>query len=83
MSTSTDSPLNDAPGGRPFWFVWNPMGNMPRFRHDTEDSAHREAQRLAREHPGRVFVVLQSVSAYQSTALQVIDLRPPSDVIPY
>ena len=80
---TTDSNFEAVPNGRPFWMVWCPTGGMPRYRHDSEDSAHREAQRLARDKPGRVFVVLQSVSAYLAKDLQVIDLCPPSDTIPY
>ena len=81
--SATEKQYDEVPNGRPFWMVWCPTGDIPRYRHDSEDSAHREAQRLSRDKPGRVFVVLQSVSAYQAKDLQVIDLRPPSDTIPF
>ena len=69
--------------GKPFWFVWSPQGQLPEFRHDSEDLAHVEAQRLAYKHPGRTFVVLQSVCAYQAAALTVTNLRAPGETIPF
>lgn len=47
----------------PFWLVWSPTGaRPPRFRHPTEQSAIAEAERLARAHPGQLFVVLQPIA---------------------
>ncbi|BBL69728.1 hypothetical protein [Methylogaea oryzae] len=46
-----------------FWIVWNPEGRNPRFRHTTEPSAIGEAERLAREHPGQMFIVLEAKAA--------------------
>ena len=43
----------------PFYLVWSPSGDRPpSFRHPDERSAEMEAERLAREHPGREFYVL-------------------------
>lgn len=44
-----------------FWMVWSPQGTAPTAKHDTEGSAIREAERLARAHPARQFYVLQAV----------------------
>lgn len=44
-----------------FYLVWCPDGaRPPRYRHASLLSASQEAGRLAREHPGREFVVLQA-----------------------
>lgn len=42
----------------PFWLVWNPMGRIPRFQHETYQSARAEADRLARSCPGQHFYIL-------------------------
>jgi len=47
-----------------FWLVWSPTGmQSPRFRHASEESATKEAERLARAHHGQLFVVLEAKSA--------------------
>lgn len=43
----------------PFWMVWNPDGRQPRFRHDNQQLAVAEAERLARANPGQEFYVLE------------------------
>lgn len=43
------------------WFVWTKKGRAPRFAHETRESAEREAERLARLHPGQKFHLMQSV----------------------
>jgi hypothetical protein len=53
-----------------FWLVWNPQGQMPRKRHDTEHSAHMEARRLATLHRGQVFYVLQATDALEVDAVR-------------
>lgn len=45
-----------------FWLIWSPQGvTPPSRRHDTPDSAQKEAERLAREAPGKEFYVLAAV----------------------
>ncbi len=40
------------------------MGNdKPNFKHTTLISAKNEAERLARLHPGQIFIVLQAVGS--------------------
>lgn len=41
-----------------FWVVWNENGRAPVVKHPTQDSAEREALRLARGNPGQRFHVL-------------------------
>lgn len=46
---------------RKFWVVWNPRGYIPMNRHDTEQSAIDEAERLAQKHPNHHIYVLENV----------------------
>lgn len=40
-----------------FWMVLGEAGGPPRYRHDTEESARTEAERLARTHGGTFHVL--------------------------
>lgn len=63
----------------PFFIVWQfkPGGeNIPVIRHQSQESACLEAERLARRHPGGQFVVLQSVCCKQVQSMLTTDLRP-------
>ncbi len=55
--------INYYKGGtmKKFWLVWNQSYGAPTFKHDTEESAKKEAARLAQKYPGQKFDVLQSV----------------------
>lgn len=68
----------------PFWFVWNPCGRNPSYKHPTEESAMQEAKRLAKEYAGEygcgTFIVLQSVAAFK---MQRVNLAPPMDDVPF
>lgn len=44
-----------------FWLVWNPERTAPVHRHNTEYSAIKEAERLARNNRGQRFIVLRSI----------------------
>jgi hypothetical protein len=46
---------------RDAWLVWSPKGSQPRFRHESLDSAIKEAGRLAALNPGEEFYVLMPV----------------------
>lgn len=69
----------------PFWMVWNERGDAPRVRHTSKESAHREAERLARLNRGSAFIVLESVEALVSNDVMVVDMRPASrrDEMPF
>lgn len=51
---------------KPYWLVHHVDGGYPRVKHSTKESAVAEAKRLAAENPGRVFTVLEPVSAWTS-----------------
>jgi hypothetical protein len=69
--------------GTSFWLVWNESGYPPRYRHDTEDGAVREAERLARTNPGQSFYVLEAVAIRIVDSMQRINLRGGSDDVPF
>jgi hypothetical protein len=60
-----------------FWMVLKRGGGTPTKEHHTEASAVAEAERLAKEFPGSVFVVLLAVDAFKATApVQRKTLKP-------
>lgn len=76
MSTQTE---------KAFWLVWSPTGvRPPKYRHLTEQSAITEAERLAREHRGQLFVVLEAVAARRVDDMQrTMFAGGPRDEIPF
>jgi hypothetical protein len=46
-----------------FWVVWNETGHAPMFKHQCEQDARMEAERLARKCPGMRFHVLAAVGS--------------------
>lgn len=60
-----------------FWMIWCPNGKSPTRRHNTLQSVHDEAERLARAAPGEVFVVLEAKYAMR---LKRPDPPPPPPV---
>lgn len=68
---------------RQFWMVWNPCGNQPRVRHDSERAAVTEAERLARLNPGEHFIVLEAVALRVVDNMQKVDLRVDGDEVPF
>lgn len=74
----------EKPGGRAFWLVWNPDGGPPTYRHDTQDGAIGEAERLARAHPGARFFVLQAIEMRAVDSMQRVRLCPgAADDVPF
>lgn len=61
---------------RAFWVVWNPNGRTPIHRHDSENSAVNEAERLAKHCPGEKFFVLQATALRTIDAMQRVLLIP-------
>lgn len=45
-----------------FYMVWTKTGWPPRKQHATRQAADQEADRLARRHPGKKFIVLRAVA---------------------
>jgi hypothetical protein len=61
-----------------FFVVWCPTGpHSPWYRHMSHDSALREAKRMAGEHPGREFFVLQATNRALVAEVRVEALEPP------
>jgi hypothetical protein len=56
-----------------FFYVFNPVGSKPSFKHLSRAEAETEAKRLARINPGQEFFVLQSVSSFK--AVDVVETR--------
>jgi hypothetical protein len=46
-----------------FWMVWNEGNKAPTVKHNTEQMARDEAERLAHLNPGSVFHVLEAVDS--------------------
>lgn len=44
-----------------FYIVWNEDAGTPTYKHESQDSAEREAVRLAKQHQGQKFHVLSSI----------------------
>lgn len=55
---------------KPFWLVWCEDGRNPTYKHTTEESAKREAERLAEKYPHTVFVVLEAKGACKKTDIE-------------
>ena len=47
-----------------YWMVHDPNNREPQMRHHTEESAEKEAKRLASVHIGEAFFVLEAVKAF-------------------
>lgn len=46
------------------YFVWNPAGGPPTYRHDDQEAATNEARRLAEQNPGQTFMVVATIGAF-------------------
>ena len=57
-----------------FWMVHG--AGPTNYRHRARYDAVAEADRLARQHPGKVFVVLAAVEAIRKVDLERTSLRP-------
>jgi hypothetical protein len=55
-----------------FWLVWCVSGGAPTVQHATEEAAEREAERLARAHPGSTFVTLGSLHSFRRSDVERI-----------
>lgn len=61
-----------------FWTVWNPDRGIPQFRHPSQESATKEAERLARQQSDESFYVMQAVSVSRRTTVVTEPLFPDS-----
>ncbi|TAA20336.1 hypothetical protein [Pseudoxanthomonas winnipegensis] len=60
--------------GESFFLVWNPGGNSPRVRHDFEEQAIYEAERLAKNHPNEEFYVLKATHHCKAVTVKTTEL---------
>ncbi len=67
-----------------FWMVWNPKDRTPTVKHETEESAKCEAERLAKlpQSNGATFFVLKATSMVRKYEPPVTweDLMEPCDI---
>lgn len=54
-----------------FYLVWGINKPAPTVPHPDKETADKEARRLAEKHPGTIFVVMEPVEAYRTTAPRV------------
>ena len=47
---------------KPYYYIFRVGGSHPRIKHPTLESAHNEAIRLASQHPGDSFEILQCLA---------------------
>jgi hypothetical protein len=66
----------------PYWVVWQENGDRPTYRHPTPDLAENEALRLARQMPGKTFVVLAPV-ARVTVGIETVERFDPDSYIPF
>ncbi|MCU4601657.1 hypothetical protein [Acinetobacter ursingii] len=48
-----------------FYIVWNEEAGSPTYKHETQQSAEREAARLAKQNQGQKFHVLSSICTFE------------------
>jgi hypothetical protein len=59
-----------------FWLVWCVEGGAPTYKHMDHESACNEAERLARNNPGKRFEVMERVSSVIKQDVQWEGLQP-------
>ncbi len=57
-----------------FWIVWSPQGGVPTKKHETKESAVKEASRLWQQSRGKEFYVLRSVSLVHAAGFLITEL---------
>ena len=55
---------------KPYYYVFRVGGSHPRIKHPTMELAHAEAMRLATQHPGDSFEILQCLGTTRTTTPQ-------------
>ncbi len=61
--------------GQQFWMIYGIGQRAPEMRHDSHQSAIEEAKRLARNNPGKTFVVLEAVNAITKREFDTVTFR--------
>lgn len=58
-----------------FWMVYGIGRGAPTYRHETKDSAVKEACRLSLANPGSEFVVLKAIKAFCADIPQIKEVE--------
>jgi len=58
----------------PFWMVYGLDQGPPTWKHPSAHAATREAERLARLHPGKTFIVLEAIGAVRKVDVEIIPI---------
>lgn len=70
-----------------FFLVWNPKTGYTAHKHETEEKAVKECERLANEHPTNEFFVLKTIKRSKFCSVKTENLIPASseyaDDIPF
>ena len=66
-----------------FWLVWQPDTGLPTVRHLTEESAKREAKRLAGLNPDKPFFVMEGVARFERVSVTEIALVDGEEELPF
>ena len=61
-----------------YWMVHSHSFGPPTYRHTTRVSAENEAKRLAREHQGRHFFILEATDVVMKEDVIVMSLNGPA-----
>jgi hypothetical protein len=67
---------------KPYYYIFRVGGSHPRIKHQTLESAHTEAMRLAAQHPGDSFEILQCLATTRTINPQTFwmdGVIPPHD----
>lgn len=65
---------------KPFWMVFGEGGRAPARKHETRESAAREAERLAMLNPKRTFTVLKAETAHIHRPVETFAYDDPDDM---
>lgn len=58
-----------------FWMVFGVQRGSPTYRHTSKQAAQMEAKRLAKKHPGEMFIVLAAVDAFKAAVSEPENVR--------
>jgi hypothetical protein len=58
----------------PFWMVYGLGQGQPTWKHSSAHAATKEAERLARLHPGKTFIVLEAIGAVRKRDIEIIPI---------
>ena len=63
-----------------FWLVWAEYGGQPTFKHNSLESAMKEAERLALANSGKIFHVMEVVASCKRNDVLWKDYNNDSEI---